>query len=36
VVIGGESNPNGFRITRHEVTLYGLCPACSSSGSGAA
>lgn len=20
--------PNGFIVTRHEVTLYGLCPAC--------
>lgn len=21
--------PSGFRLERHEVTLYGLCPACS-------
>lgn len=20
--------PDGFRVTRHDVTLYGLCPAC--------
>lgn len=24
----------GFIITRHEVTLYGLCPACAGSGGG--
>lgn len=36
VVISTAENPDGFRITRHEVTLYGVCPACSASGSGVA
>jgi Fur family transcriptional regulator, ferric uptake regulator len=22
------STPNGFLVTRHEVTFYGLCPTC--------
>ena len=22
------TNPNGFVVTRHQVTLYGLCPEC--------
>jgi len=35
VVISAAENPDGFRITRHEVTLYGLCPACAASGKGA-
>ena len=35
VVIAAAANPDGFRITRHEVTLYGLCPACSASRNGA-
>jgi len=35
VVIAAAENPDGFRITRHEVTLYGVCPACSASGKGA-
>ncbi|TLM78493.1 MAG: transcriptional repressor [Actinobacteria bacterium] len=26
--------PEGFVVTRHEVTLYGLCPACAVDGSG--
>jgi len=29
-VASGE--PDGFVITRHEVTFYGLCPACASEG----
>lgn len=24
----GEPGADAFRITRHDVTLYGLCPAC--------
>ncbi len=27
--------PDGFVVTRHEVILYGLCPACAMTGSGA-
>ncbi|MDR3686452.1 MAG: transcriptional repressor [Coriobacteriia bacterium] len=34
VEIAAAENPDGFRITRHEVTLYGLCPSCSASGTG--
>jgi Fe2+ or Zn2+ uptake regulation protein len=36
VVISAAENPDGFRITRHEVTLYGVCPACSAAGCGVA
>ena len=29
VVVGpGDATADGFVITRHEITLYGLCPAC--------
>lgn len=28
VVIAADARAEGFRITRHEVTLYGLCPEC--------
>ena len=28
VALSPIAGPEGFRITRHEVTLYGLCPAC--------
>jgi len=28
----GETAPSGFLITRHEITLYGLCPACANAG----
>jgi Fe2+ or Zn2+ uptake regulation protein len=27
-----DARPDGFVITRHEVTLYGLCPSCVASG----
>lgn len=27
--------PDGFTVTRHEVTLYGLCPDCADKGRGA-
>lgn len=27
-----EAHEAGFTVTRHEVTLYGLCPACASEG----
>lgn len=29
VTVASEAHSDGFRITRHEVTLYGICPACS-------
>lgn len=25
----GELTPRGFKVTSHDVTLYGLCPSCS-------
>ncbi len=31
VVEPEDGSPGGFVITRHEVTLYGLCPQCSAS-----
>ncbi len=31
VALASVAGPEGFRITRHEVTLYGLCPECSAS-----
>lgn len=30
--IEGGAATHGFTITRHEVTLYGLCPACGADG----
>jgi Fe2+ or Zn2+ uptake regulation protein len=36
VAIAVDAGPEGFRITRHEVTLYGVCPACCALGSGEA
>jgi Fur family ferric uptake transcriptional regulator len=29
-----SAQTNGFVVTRHEVTLYGLCPDCARSGEG--
>lgn len=28
VDVAGSAAETGFRITRHEITLYGLCPRC--------
>ena len=36
VTIAAGRKAGGFRITRHEVTLYGLCPACSATDDGKA
>jgi Fur family transcriptional regulator, ferric uptake regulator len=36
VALASVAGPEGFRITRHEVTLYGLCPACSATRTGEA
>lgn len=38
VLAPGEGTSDGFVITRHEVTLYGLCPECAATehGGGAA
>jgi Fur family ferric uptake transcriptional regulator len=30
----GTSLPGGYRVTGHEITLTGVCPACDSADSG--